>query len=345
MSPPRKSLGGFHDKLDLSLFCSAPPSFDRFTDFFLHDIKGTAYRQSTVTDYMRTLETLTEYAPLAAFGDIDKVYVKGYEIYLTSLRLHGNTIVKHFKHLKKVLNSAISEGYIHTSVPELFSLTSVKAEKTYKESLTVKELLTFHAFFERSLDTLPERDREVVGGFLFACYTGFRYSDLCRVSHSDIHRIRGKRWIFLTMRKTSQKVFVPVEQLFQGKAMQLLRLFRRTRGLLFHLPSNAICNRVIKRYYRLAEKERAGGLSLKRPAGKRRGKVKNISFHTARHTAATLLLYCHTPLTTIKGILGHTTVRTTEIYADINEATLYNSVARLSFKEMEKVGKRMKRRQ
>ena len=68
-----------------------------------------------------------------------------------------------------------------------------------------------------------------------------------------------------------------------------------------------------------------------------------VFFHCSRHTAATLLLYHDTPLTTIKEILGHTNIRTTEIYADINEATIYNSIAKIKFKELEKVERRIAR--
>ncbi|WP_244924111.1 tyrosine-type recombinase/integrase [Bacteroides eggerthii] len=105
-----------------------------------------------------------------------------------------------------------------------------------------------------------------------------------------------------------------------------MRLFHRTRGKLFHMPSNAVCNRIIKRIYKKLF----------------RGK-KNISFHTGRHTAATLLLYHNTPLTTIKEILGHTNIRTTETYADINEATIYNSISKIRFRELEKAEKRIAR--
>lgn len=89
-----------------------------------------------------------------------------------------------------------------------------------------------------------------------------------------------------------------------------------TRGKLFYLPSNAKCNRVIKRVYKNQQ------------IGK-----KNISFHTGRHTAATLLLFYKIPLTTIQSILGHTHITTTEIYAEQNEATIYNSIKGVKFKE------------
>lgn len=56
-------------------------------------------------------------------------------------------------------------------------------------------------------------------------------------------------------------------------------------------------------------------------------------FHTGRHTAATLLLFYKIPLTTIQSILGHTHITTTEIYAEQNEATIYNSIKGVKFKE------------
>ncbi|WP_346266542.1 tyrosine-type recombinase/integrase [Phocaeicola coprocola] len=51
-----------------------------------------------------------------------------------------------------------------------------------------------------------------------------------------------------------------------------------------------------------------------------------MSFHTARHTAVTFLLYYNLPLTTVQYILGHTSIRTTEIYTEVNEATIRNSL-------------------
>lgn len=48
-------------------------------------------------------------------------------------------------------------------------------------------------------------------------------------------------------------------------------------------------------------------------------------------------------LQTIKEILGHTNIRTTETYADINEATIYNSISKIRFRELEKAEKRIAR--
>ena len=322
-----KKLGGYYDQVRITLPEGGPgKSYNMFTDFFSDICADINIKDSTRKNYFRTLDTLKEYAPNAHLSDIDSSFVCGYELFLSSLKMKANTIIKHLKHLKKAFHQACRKGFIKHSVDELFSLCNVRPEKTFKESLTTKELVVLYQYLQNNFDTMEEKEREILSGFLFSCLTGLRYSDICKVEYSNIKRIRNKRWLFLTMKKTSQKVFVPIEQMFSGKALEVIRLFHRTRGKLFYMPSNAVCNRVIKRVYKKLFRSK-----------------KNISFHTGRHTAATLLLYHNTPLTTIKEILGHTNIRTTETYADINEATIYNSISKIKFKELEKVERRVAR--
>lgn len=322
-----KELGGYYDQVKSTLpEKDTGKNYNTFIDFFsdiCHDIN---IKDSTRKNYFRTLDTLKEYAPAARFCNIDKTFVCGYELFLLSLKMRANTIIKHMKHLKKAFHQACRKGYLKFSIEELFSLCSVKQEKTFKESLTSKELVILYQYLQTEFETMADREKEILAGFLFSCLTGLRYSDICSVEYSNIKRIRNKRWLFLTMKKTGQKIFVPIEQMFSGRALGVMRLFHRTRGKLFHMPSNTVCNRIIKRIYKKLF----------------RGK-KNISFHCGRHTAATLLLYHNTPLTTIKEILGHTNIRTTETYADINEATIYNSISKIRFRELEKAEKRIAR--
>lgn len=323
--PEEKKLGGYYDQVRPTLSGYEPEKeYRTFIEFFSDICLDSNIKDSTRKNYFRTLDTLQQYAPSACFYDIDKEFVCGYELFLSSLSMKPNTVIKHMKHLKKALHMACRKGFLKHSTDELFSLCTVRPEKTFKESLTAKELIVLYQYLKGNFCTMEERSREILSGFLFSCLTGLRYSDICEVEYSNIKRIRNKRWLFLTMKKTAQKVFVPIEQMFSGKALEIMRLFHRTRGKLFHMPPNAVCNRVVKRIYKQLF----------------RGK-KNISFHTGRHTAATLLLYHNTPLTTIKEILGHTNIRTTEIYADINEATIYNSISKIKFKELEKVERRM----
>ena len=52
------------------------------------------------------------------------------------------------------------------------------------------------------------------------------------------------------------------------------------------------------------------------------GISKRISFHTARHTNATLLIYNGVNITTVQKLLGHTSVKTTQVYANIMDITI-----------------------
>lgn len=269
-----KELGGYYDQVKSTLpEKDTGKNYNTFIDFFsdiCHDIN---IKDSTRKNYFRTLDTLKEYAPAARFCNIDKAFVCGYELFLLSLKMRANTIIKHMKHLKKAFHQACRKGYLKLSIEELFSLCSVKQEKTFKESLTSKELLILYQYLQTEFETMADREKEILAGFLFSCLTGLRYSDICSVEYSNIKRIRNKRWLFLTMKKTGQKVFVPIEQMFSGRALGIMRLFHRTRGKLFHMPSNAVCNRIIKRIYKKLF----------------RGK-KNISFHTGRHCRVSFFL-------------------------------------------------------
>ena len=319
-------LGGFIDNLTFKEIDEEEKSYELFVDLFQDLYQTAPIKESTKKNYDRTLCLLKEYAPLATFTDLDRKFIYGFSKFLLSLQLKPNTIVKHLKILKRIIHLAEKKGYITQSVESLFSLCDIKTEKTFKETLTIKEVLVLFHYLQDNFDSITKRDREILSGFLFSCFTGLRYSDISQVEYSNIKRIRNKKWLCLKMKKTEQMVLIPIEQMFSGKALQVMNLFHRTRGKLFYMPSNAISNRILKKIY----KEQVG-------------KKKAVSFHTARHTAATLLLYHNTPLTTIQQILGHSNIRTTEVYADINQETIYNSISKVKFKELDKVDKRIMR--
>lgn len=78
--------------------------------------------------------------------------------------------------------------------------------------------------------------------------------------------------------------------------------------------ANSYVNRLLKRIARLA------------------GIEKRLSFHMARHTNATLLLYNGAHITTVQKLLGHKSVKTTEVYSNIMDMTLIRDLKNIQYK-------------
>ncbi len=77
-----------------------------------------------------------------------------------------------------------------------------------------------------------------------------------------------------------------------------------TDGFVFPVPSNQKANQFLK------DIAKAAGIS------------KPITMHMARHTFATYSLNIGMPLEVVQRVLGHSSVRTTEIYARIVNKTV-----------------------
>ena len=117
------------------------------------------------------------------------------------------------------------------------------------------------------------------------------------------------------MHKTSEKVAIPFAKLFDGRASQMLEQYGGDpRKMTRSLGENSKVNRTLKDLLQMA-----GVLTTFR-----------VTFHTSRHTFASLLLEDGVPLTTVQKLLGHKRSATTEIYAEVTEQTIAKDVERLS---------------
>ena len=59
---------------------------------------------------------------------------------------------------------------------------------------------------------------------------------------------------------------------------------------------------------------------------------KKFTYHTSRHTCATLLVHQGVPITTVQKLLGHTSVKTTEIYSEVFDETIIKDLTRANQK-------------
>lgn len=215
------------------------------------------------------------------------------------------------KTLKRYINVARKKGII-TAYP--FLNYTIKTEQSHRDALTEKELEKLENYREQL-----KEPNETLNAFLFSCYTGLRYSDICAFTKQNIRTINRKKWIVLRMIKTNKEVRIPLSTIFDGKALRLTKSIARPRGPLFHMESNQQANRILKR--------------IARQIG-----IKKITFHTGRHTCGTLLLYRGVSITTVQAILGHQSVKTTQIYSAVTDLTIEKELKKANGKR-NRVGK------
>ena len=104
--------------------------------------------------------------------------------------------------------------------------------------------------------------------------------------------------------KTNTEVRLPLYLLFEGKGIEVLNKYQDDLADFFKLRDNSNVNKELLIIAKLS------------------GLNKRISFHTARHTNATLLIYSGVNITTVQKLLGHKSVKTTQVYTNIMDITI-----------------------
>lgn len=197
-------------------------------------------------------------------------------------------------------------------VRDPFDKYQLKFDRVEKEFLTEAEL----SALENKLLTLP-RLSVVRDIFIFSCYTGLAFVDVMNLKPLNIvEAADGTQWVRTSREKTTIPVNVPL--LLKAKVLvekYKLNIKAREKGTVFPPLSNQKMNSYLKE---LAE---------------RCDIFKNLTFHTARHTfATTVTLLNGVPIETVSKLLGHTSMRTTQIYAKVIEKKVNDDMADLQRK-------------
>lgn len=228
-----------------------------FTVFAKEYVKHSDRRKSTKDNLITTINVLQEFRPGLDFKDITYSFLKDFESYLREKGNGVNTVAKHLRQLRTLVNEAINQGYIHADAYP-FRKFKIKQEKGRHEFLTPDEL--------KKLENLEINDRKlrhVLDAFLFCCYVGLRFSDFCQLAPDNFIRVNGKRWLHFKSIKTGIELRLPLHLLFEGKALGILERYNIEEF------ASLGCNSDVNKY-------------LTQIAGMARIK-KHITYHTARH--------------------------------------------------------------
>lgn len=278
-----------------------------FISFFRQEVMNSSLKDSTKRNHLSTLMLLQEFKKNITFSDLTFELISSFEYFLQLKGYHTNTIAKHMKHLKRHVNIAINKEYIEIQ-KYAFRKYKIKTIENKHTHLVPEEL-------ER-LENLILSGRYVklqksLDAFLFCCYAGMRYSDFINLSSENFVDINQETWLIYKSVKTGTEVRLPLYLLFSGKGIAILNKYRDNLEDFFHLRDNSNVNKDLIIITRLA------GLS------------KRISFHTARHTNATLLIYNGINIITVQKLLGHKSVKTTQVYTNVMDMTIIHDLEKM----------------
>lgn len=240
-----------------------------FLPFIQCEIANSNLKESTKKNHRTTYAVLKRYREKILFSDLTFEFVASFEHYLITNGYHINTVAKHLKHLKRYVNIAINKEYmdVRQYAFRKFRIRSVESQHSY---LSPEELGSIEKL---KLTGRYERLQKSLDAFLFCCYAGLRYSDFTSLNSSNLVVMDSKIWLIYRSVKTKIEVRLPLYLLFDGKGVEILQRYKEEPDRLFELRNNSNVNKELLIISKLA------------------GVTKRISFHTARHTNATLLIY------------------------------------------------------
>ncbi|MCT4645247.1 MAG: site-specific integrase [Carboxylicivirga sp.] len=210
-----------------------------------------------------------------------------------------NTIMKHVERFKKIMNLAYQNEWLEKDPFKRFKLSFIKKDIEHLTEIELNKIEKKKFKIER-LECIKDL-------FVFSCYTGLSYIDVHHLKEENIIiGIDGRKWISTNRKKTDKAVMIPI----LPQAMKIIDKYKNytttiSKGKLLPSYSNQRLNSYLK--------EIADICRIK----------KNLTFHMARHTfATTVTLSNGIPIETVSKLLGHSNIKTTQIYARVIESKI-----------------------
>jgi site-specific recombinase XerD len=242
-----------------------------------------------------------------ALNDIKRPFAGEFYHYLTTTEKGcNNTALKYIRTLRRFLKLAVDREWLTINHLANYKCKYVQPNRDY---LTMSEVMRL---YKKNLH-IP-RLSEVRDVFLFACFTGFAYQDVYGLTPANLEiGIDGNLWIVTKRGKTNVPENVPLLPI----ALEIVERYKTHpwcihNNRLLPVNSNQSFNAFLKEVAILC------------------GIKKNLTTHLARHTfATTITLDNDVPIETVSQLLGHKSIKTTQIYAKISQMKLAKNMQAL----------------
>lgn len=274
----------------------------KLSEFGIEVVSRSERKSLTVANYRTLLNNIERFRKGTLITDIDYSFIVAYDKWLRDSGIMHNTRISRLRLLRALLNEAKKRDIITTNPFDRFRIQQMVNKKGYITAAQLHKLEQMN---------LKGREDMVRDAFLLGCYTGLRFSDIVSLRAEHIR----DGWLTKKMQKTGLNVEIPMAQLFGGKALLLVEKYRGDIGnLTKNLGSNHAVNKTLRYILDRLDVD------------------AKITFHSSRHTCATLLGQKGVDISVVQKILGHTKMQTTEIYREVDRTTITNNLDKLTRK-------------
>lgn len=221
-------------------------------------------------------------------NEITTAKIEEFDAYWRRRKRKRNTIAGYHKDIKKQLNEAVEKQLISANPYDKFKFSYVDGDRVALEQEEVRKLLELY-----HKGTLTDSVQKVLRRFLFSCLTGLRIS--------DTHVV--KRGMIIN----DVLIFTPTKGYEYSKTIKLplpqtaLMLIEDRKDLLFDRMSDKYINELLKIIAGIA------------------GIQKRLTYHCARDTFGTIFMELGGDIKTLKDLMGHSSIKTTEIYLKMSD--------------------------
>ena len=260
-----------------------------FLLYMEQSIKQENIREGTRKHKICTLEAIKRFGQIKTTKDLTRENLVAFDQWLRDGTRSDVAINNYHKNFRIYTKRLASENVINVDPYDLVKFKRGKCKE--REPLSEAELKKLRTIkLEGKLDKVRDL-------FVFAAYTGMAYCDVQSFNFDTMTEQQGTLYYIDGSRlKTGSKFFTPILK----PAMEVLKKYD------FKLPR--ISNQKANDYLHLIQ----AAMKLN----------KNLTFHIARHSFATLALAHDVPIENVARMLGHQNIRTTQIYAKVLKSTI-----------------------
>lgn len=250
------------------------------TSYSKYELVRKRFAEMIMKNYRRKDLRLTE---------VTFFVIHDFELYLrTEIGQSPNTATKTLKTFKSVILFGIRNGLMTNNPFANIRFHLKGVDRGYLEDDELNRLMNKEIGNKR-LSLIRDL-------FVFSCFTGLAYIDLANLKGENIVTLNGVEWIKGRRIKTGTLINVVLLDIPKRLILKYTDDKRRKEHL-FPIISNQKMNEYLKEIAAICDID------------------KNLTCHIARHTFATMALSKGVPIESVSKMLGHTNIRTTQIYA------------------------------